>query len=224
MSHWLHLTQNWRFLCCHGIKAVTQELSRSNIGRLCRKRVSQHIPTFTNTDVLVRRPITASVFGQDVWTRPTRAFTRQNRISTGFSQNMIHFSRCSSSIWSHKAGRLRTHFTALSIPFYHHVAASVYLLDTTELISGRSRRPAAFSWVTQVRHCRDAAMCHRVDLREGIPSRPHLINFPSQGCFLWFPAQTWIAEAFSHELQHKLDHLKTYPPWPHRPIGMQYAA
>lgn len=149
MSHWLHLTQNWRFLCCHGIKAVTQELSRSNIGRVCRKRVSHHIPTFTNTDVLVRRSITASVFGQDVWTRATQAFTRRNIIFYQLRQNMIHFSRCSSSIWSHKAGRLRTHFTALSIPFYHHVAASVYLLDTTELFFflflffGSSRRPAA---------------------------------------------------------------------------------
>lgn len=157
-----------------------------------------------------------------------RAFIWRNKIFYELSQNMIHFSRGSSSIWSHKASGLRTCFTALSIPFYHHVPASVYLLDTTQLIFGSSSssssRPAAVPWVTQVRHCRDAAMCHRSDLRGGILNRLHLITFLSQGCFPWFPAQTWIAEAFSHELQHKLDHLKTYPPWPHQPIGMQCAA
>lgn len=35
----------------------------------CRKRVSQHIPTRTNTDVSARRSVTASLFGQDVRTR-----------------------------------------------------------------------------------------------------------------------------------------------------------
>lgn len=48
----LDLARTWHFLCCHGIRADTQELSHSNFGKLYRKRVSQqHIPTSTNTDV-----------------------------------------------------------------------------------------------------------------------------------------------------------------------------
>lgn len=136
--------------------------------------MSPHISTFTNTDVLVSRSVTASVFGQAVWTRATGVrFLTGNAFSNQLGQNMIHFSRLGRSIWSHEAGGLRTRFTALPIPFYRHVAASLCLLDTTEPIFGRSKRPAASS---RSNPGETLPVCHRVDLRGGIPSRPHLIN------------------------------------------------
>lgn len=157
---------------------------------------------------------------------PTQAFTRQHRISTSSVKIWSTSADAAAPFALIKAGRMRSCFTVLSIPFYRHVAASVYLLDTTQLIyiyiwqcskcpasppSTTSHRP------TQVRRKPRCHRCHCADLR-GDAGRLHLIIFPSsQGCFPWFPAQTRIAEAFSHELQHKLDHMKTYPPWPHRP-------
>lgn len=136
MSHWLDLTKIWRFLCCHGIKAVTQELSHSNICRLFRKLVSQHIPTFTNADV--RRAIRAL----PVWSRPTAS---TSPMKTVFLPAQSHHQLQHLFIWSHKAGRPRTRITAWSMRVYHHVAASLYLLDSTELNFGRNKRPATCS-------------------------------------------------------------------------------
>ncbi|MEQ2270642.1 hypothetical protein XENORESO_005918, partial [Xenotaenia resolanae] len=61
------------------------------------------------------------------------------------SENMIHYTGCGSSIWLHIAGGEKTCFTALSIPFCHHVAASVYLLDTSMPTSGSRRMPSCSS-------------------------------------------------------------------------------
>lgn len=142
---------------------------------------------------------------------------------------MIHFSRCCGSICSHKSRQDEELFhcfvdtvlpsrCSISLPPWHNTAyIYIYFWQCSKCPasppSTTSHRP------TQVRR---KPRCHRrrcccADLR-GDAGRLHLIIFPSsQGCFPWFPAQTRIAEAFSHELQHKLDHLKTYPPWPHRP-------
>lgn len=88
-----------------------------------------------------------------------------------------------------------------------------------------------FIWQTQMSrlHCRwepdeVLPLSHTANAHLGMLSRPRLISVFSQGYFSWFLAQTWIAGAFSHELRHTFDHLKTCPPWPHWLIGEYFAA
>lgn len=76
--------------------------------------------------------------------------------------------------------------------------------NSAELIFVSGRRPATHPWVTRVRRLLLWPVWSSMQIS--------LTRSLMQGCFPWVPAQTWIVEAFSHDLHHKFDHLKTYPP------------
>lgn len=102
-----------------------------------RKKKNERKPgchsTWPHSHVLVSWwCFTASMFG--LLLLPTQAFTRQHRISTSSVKIWSTSADAAAPFALIKAGRMRSCFTVLSIPFYRHVAASVYLLDTTQLI------------------------------------------------------------------------------------------
>lgn len=104
--------------------------------RVFRKLVSQHIPTVTNADVLVRRAIKALLArsGCLILASSERVPGKTAFPPAQSNHPLQHlFSR------SHKTGCFGRHqFTAI-------VAASLHLLDATEFNFNRSKRPAPFS-------------------------------------------------------------------------------